>query len=267
MANPRYTLTDSERVAVIALKEVCETEGIAYSNLFELAKYVLVVQSSFPDSDEKAPQKRLEKAKSLLRKRNSWLKANDLETVDPMAALEDLYKACPKFFYTKYTHDKDGRVVVGHDQVHAPADYMYKSKENMTTFLAAEQLRMNMGAVDLEEARLGFCIVGILDGKGSASGAVRYIRMSTKSKENVKGMHPHRIRKIYCEVPSLYMYAARACMAILPKKIVERILLFSSLPALENHMQTKETIPNTNVLEWAKARQAKYLETLERLSL
>ncbi|CAB9512071.1 hypothetical protein SEMRO_516_G158600.1 [Seminavis robusta] len=152
-----------------------------------------------------------------------------------MAALEDLYKACPKYFYTKYTHDKDGRVVVGHDQIYAPTDYMSKSKEGMTTFLAAEQFRMNMGAVDLEEARRGFCIVGISNDLFGS--------------------------------PSFFKYAARDCKAILPKKIAERIKFSTRLPELEKHMQTKETIPNTNVLEWAKARHAKYLETLDMLTI
>ncbi|CAB9515122.1 expressed unknown protein [Seminavis robusta] len=260
----RYELTESEREAVIALKAACDQAGIAYNNLFELAKYVLVVHSSFLDSDEKAPQKRLEKAVSLMKKRNAWAKKHQLEHIDPMEALEELYQLHPDFFVTNFSHDHEGRVVVAHHHAHAPSDFVYQSKKNGAKYLAAEQFRMNLGAVDMEEARRGMCMVSITDNQLTTKRSFRYLRLVTHAQENLKSMHPNRVRSIYSQVPAFVMYLVPTVKLLLPKKIASRVNIVGNMEELGELLHSAKN-PDTTVLEWAEERHAKYLETVKKL--
>lgn len=288
----QHQLTDEERQAVVALKEVCDREGIHYENVFQLVKYVLVVHSSVPDDSndsedkkKKAFELRLVKALKRLKQRHAWVTKNNIHTINAKEALLELYQVAPEYFVMDYGTDLEGRVVVAHHHAYPPTDYVCHNTLQRAKFLAAEQLRMDLAAADLDEARRGIALVSITDGKLTLARAWTYLKLCAAiAKDNLSDMHQHRIKKVYSQVPSWLVHLVAPAKRLLPQKIAGRIHLCKSMQELHSHVPTttsrneEEAVDAANGLsssssskvtltEWIDVRMKKYQETMENLSL
>jgi hypothetical protein len=262
----RFTLTPWERDSVIRLKGACEEENVTYRSIFELAKYVLVVQSSVKDTDPDADSKRLQAALKRMKKKRAWEAKLGLEHADPQALLEEIDAAVPGYFVNYFSTDTEGHRIVAHHHAYAPTSFIYSSKENQAKFLKAEQWRMELGAADMEEARCGMAMVSITDGKLTMAKAFSYLKMLPKVKDNLEDMHSQRIRRIYSQVPSFLSHLVQPAKRLLPSKIAKRITVVPSMTSLMKYIA--ETCPETeSVREWAMKRTLVYNETLEKLKL
>jgi hypothetical protein len=261
----RFQFTESERRAVVALKKACDTEGIAYTSLFELAKYVLVSHSAADDSTPDAAEIRLDSALKRIRKRNDWLIKRGLENLNFHEALIEMDKQCPGYFVNRYTKDREGRVVVAHLHACAPTSFALSSKKNLATYFAAELYRFDLSAADMEEARKGIAVVGVTDGKYSLKAVMKYLRLFPKTSEGLQNMHPHRVRKIYSQLPCIFAHLVEPLLNFLPKKLASRVNVVESMEEL--HAQVMGCKEDISVHEWALQRKKIYEETLEKLSL
>jgi len=262
----KFTLTEQERKAVVALKHACDEQGIYYTNLFELAKYVLATHSMADDANPKADEIRLQTALRRMKKRNAWMKKYNLLDIDPLAALVELDEQCPGFAINRYKTDQEGRVVVAHHHAYAPLDFINAKKQNFAKYLAAEQFRLNLAAADLEEARRGAAMVSVTEGQITMARAMRYVRFVVKGQENMKDMHCHRMKQIYAQVPSFLLHLAVPVKLLLPAKIAARIHIVGTMEELHEFLEPfKEK--NTTVKKWASWCLEKYEETLAKLTL
>lgn len=264
----RHRLTESERQAVVALKEACDKEGLHYKHTFELAKYVLVTHSMAKDSNPKSPQIRLNAALKRLRKKNQWMQKNGIDSIDAHNAFVEIYKDYPEYVITRYAKDKDGRVVVAYGWADHPGDFVHSSRENCTRFLAAETYRLDLGAADMDEARKGMCMVKISHGKIGMKGGYRYLRFLGKAKDLLHDMHSNRITQILVEVPSYLAAIVNMGKVILPKKIASRVQCFENLDDLAVHLDRFDRgEQDMSHSEWIQKRREKYEETVEKLAL
>ena len=267
----RFSLTDWEKDSVIRLRDACVEEGIQYKSIFELAKYVLVTKSMADDSDPKADEKRLKSALKRLRKRRNWELKHGLSDMDPVAALYDLLESEPNYFVGRYIRDKEGHSVVGHHLAFAPTEFLFSTKENKAKYLIAEQLRFELAAPDMDEARQGVGMVCIANGKLTLPRALKYLKMLSVARENLQDMHCHRIRRIYGEVPGFLGSLVKHAVVMLPKKIANRLVVFSKVADLEEYIDkvhdTRNDQANVPVREWIRDRLSVYEETTKRLSI
>ena len=261
----RFTLTDSERQAVQALKEACDKDGVVYKHVFELAKYALATHSSADDTNPKAAEIRLQAALTRMKKRNSWRQKHGMDQIDPHAALVELESLYPGYFFNTYSQDSHGHMVVAHHHAHPPTDFVLKSKQNLAKYLVAEQYRLDLGAADMEEARRGICMVSITEGQLTTKRAYKYIRLVAKAADNLKDMHSNRIKQIYSEVPSFLSHLIRPAKIILPQKVASRINVVGSLDDLDKFLEHDSKKNNKSAQEWALERLEKYQETVARL--
>ena len=270
-SDPRYTLNPEELKAVMALKSACNKESIYYRDIFELSKYVMVVHSSYKDSNPKAGEKRLKKALKLIKTRNAHNSKHGFDKIDPFEALKKVHEAAPRFFVQDYTQDEEGHGVVAHHQQFAPAEYMSKSKENTDNFIVQEQMRYDLGAVDLEQARRGICLVGVMHdtkdpkNKFTPAKGFRYLKMVSHGQENLKPMHPNRMRKIHAEVPVFFTYLVPVAKKLLPSKVANRLEVYGTVEEMEAKLKRSAT-ENQNPMEWARERRAQLEETVAQMN-
>jgi len=259
----RFTLTDTERRAVQALKEACDQEGVKYKHTFELAKYVLATHSLADDSHPKAAKIRLQAALTRMKKRNAWREKYGMDQIDPHAALVELESSYPEYFINEYLKDCHGHTVVAHRHAHPPTDFVCKSKEHLAKYLAAEQYRLDLAAADLDEARRGICLVTISQGQVTTKRAYKYIKLVAKTADNLKDMHSNRIKQIYSEVPPFLSHLIRPAKMLLPQKIASRINVVGSMKDLDGFLEYGSK--HKSAQEWALERLEKYQETVARL--
>ncbi|CAB9501028.1 expressed unknown protein [Seminavis robusta] len=264
----RFELTDEEREEIIALKKACESEGIKYRSIFELAKYCLVVRSQVDSNDPKAAEKRTALALKRMKKRRTWEANHGMSKIDNMEAIKEIEKDAPGFFVVRYAKDMEGHPVVGHHHAYSPYKYMFTGKQNLGKYLAAEQYRLDLGAADMEEARTGIAVVSVADEMWGLTGAYRYLRVITKAKDNCNDMHPNRIRRVYSEIPVFGHHLVETCKAMLPKKIADRIVIHSSVAQLEAKLvKAVEGEDPTDIVAWCERKEAIYQESVRRVGL
>lgn len=262
----RHSFTDSELIAVSALKEVCDKEGIYYKHLFDLAKYVLVTHTMADDSNPKAGDIRLKASLKRLRKRDKWMEKNGIKSVDPHQACLEIYNEFPDFLINHYATDKEGRVVLATNWPNHPGDYALASKDNCAKYFAADMFRFDLGAADMEEARRGVCMVQICDGKMSVMSGYKYLRFLAKAKDLMYDMHSNRFKQIMFEVPPVVSKLVKMGKLLLPPKIASRVNCVSSVAEMEPHL-VRFNDADMGQGEWFQKRNQKYQETLENLSL
>lgn len=259
----RFSFTDWERASVQRLRLACLEKGIRYISLFELVKYVLVVESSVQDSDEQADAKRLQIALSRIQKRRAWEKRHGLDQIDGDVALQQLLEAKPKYFAPTYLKDKEGHNVVGHNIAHSPP---VGTKDKDSIYLAAEQRRWDLAAADMNEARRGMALVCVANGELTVFRAMRYLRLTLLARENLSDMHCNRIRRVYAEVPSFLTHFISPAKRMLPRKINDRLTIVGNLAELEDSFIAEKDDALT-LTAWMASRKAIHDETLSRLTL
>lgn len=266
----RFTLAAEERELVAALKDACDNEEVKYRSIFELAKYVLAVRSQIKDNAKDALQKRTKLALKRLKKRRKWETHHGMDKMDSMQNMKEVDKAVPGMFMVRYTTDQEGRVVVGQHVAYSPCDFMFANKGNLAKYLSAAQWHMDLGAADLEEARKGIAVVAVADGLWSMKVAYRYLKILTKASDNAKDMHPNRLRCIYAEIPVFLHHLIEVGRKLLPKKIAERVKVYSTMNELElsgNLSKAQEGTDPMTMMEWCEQRNAIYMESVEKVRL
>ena len=270
----RWKLTEEEKEAVRQLKEAADNEGIYYQNLFELAKYALVVRSL-----EKDDEKRLEVALRRLRNRHEWMNHHDLWSVDKVAAHAEIGdRACPAHFVQRFERDiAHDRTVVALHMAHSPLHYIEKSPEHYSKYLAAAMYRMDLGAVDMEEARRGMVLAAISEGQLTFGRGWKYMKFMKKISGDMKDMHPHMVKAVHAEFPSLVAHMLPAVKRVLPQKVADRLHVYSSIKDMSKNLERfneetssdddDEEIDDMTAEEWARRREEKYQETVTKLSL
>lgn len=257
-------LTETENKAILALKKACDTEGIPYDNAFQLFKYVLVVQSSFPDTPkdpDKAETLRLKAALKRLRKRVAWLERHGLQKINGKDALLEINELSPDFFLSHYTTDKQGRVIVAHHKAYPPTKYISTSPQNKAKFLAAEQFRLDLAAADIDEARRGIAMVTITDGQLTYHRAFHYLRMCAAIAME-SDMNMHRIKQVYSQVPPSLVRLVEPTTLLLPSKIASRISLFGTMEELHLQVNRQPEKHEAPLSEWIDERMKKYEATI-----
>lgn len=269
----KHTLTEWERENVIRLKEACDEEGIKYNSIFELAKFVLVTKSVAKDGDKNADKKRTKAALKRITKRREWeASLVAFDTMDPLVAIQAIEEDSPGFMFAIRAPDKDGRNVVGIDTSNAPFEFTAASPENATMFFVAEQYRLDLAAADLEEARRGIALMPVTNGKMTSGRALTFLRHLTKfGNQNVKEMHSHRVKKIYAEVPSLFVPLVGVAKKALPSKIADRISITGNVDKLmEKYFEGAQDGEEGLLLDpytWAADRQRVFEETVNMVTL
>ena len=264
----RWRLTAEEKKGVRQLKEAADQEGLYYKNLFEIAKYVLVVRSL-----EKTKEKRHEVALRRLRKRHAWIKKHQLEEIDEVAAHAEIGdEACPQHFCQHFVRDRmHHRAIVGTHMAYTPLSYINASEENKRKYLAAAMYRMDLGAVDMEEARRGMALATISQGQFSLGRAWKYMRFMKQISPEMKDMHPHTVKAVHAQFPSLVAHLLPAVKHVLPRKVADRIHVYASVEDMgKNLEQSVKSNPGNMELtasEWASQRSVRYRETVAKLSL
>lgn len=253
----RHCLTDSEKVAVKALKEACDKEGVYYRHIFDLAKYVLVTHSMAKDSNPKAAQIRLKASLRRLKKRQAWLEKKGIKSLDARKAFCEFYSEYPEYINTSYATDKEGRVVVGMNQTKHPSS----ASQQM---LAAELFRFDLGAADMDEARRGLCLVQV--GEANLKMGYRYLLFLRGVKDLIHDMHSNRFKQILVELPPFLAMILEAAKVMLPAKIASRVHCEGSVHEVEQHLIPFGGDP-MSANEWMEKRYAKYQETIEKLTI
>lgn len=259
----RWELTAEEKQAIRALKDAADDEGLYYKNLLELCKYVLVVQSL-----EKTIEKRQNMALKRLRKRHAWLHKHELLEIDEVEAHEEIaVKACPQHFLQSFVCERaSGRAVVATHMAHVPLSYIQQSEAQRRKFLRAAMYRMDLGAVDLQEARAGMCLATISQGQLGISRAWRYMRFMNCISADMKDMHPHTVRGVHAQFPSLVAHLLPAIKHLLPRKVADRIFVYANVEEMGKRLEMGHN-NDTTAVEWARQRQERYDETVAKLSL
>ena len=267
-ADMRWQLTDDEKEKVRELQQAADSEGLYYKNLFELAKYVLVVQSL-----EQTPKRRFEVALGRLRKRHAWIQTHNLHAVDPVAAHAEIGDSvCPQHFVQRFRCDRqDDRTVIATHMAHSPLSYIQKEETNKSKYLAAILYRMDLGAVDMEQARRGLVVATISQGQLSLRRGFQYMRFMRTISPDMKDMHPHTVKAVHTQFPSFVAHLLPAIKHVLPPKVADRIHVYGSLQEMEKSLQLfEDSNLEENCMsasEWARQRQERYDETVAKLSL
>eukprot|EP00523_Entomoneis_sp_CCMP467_P012699 CAMPEP_0168793230 /NCGR_PEP_ID=MMETSP0725-20121227/14975_1 /TAXON_ID=265536 /ORGANISM="Amphiprora sp., Strain CCMP467" /LENGTH=273 /DNA_ID=CAMNT_0008843993 /DNA_START=51 /DNA_END=872 /DNA_ORIENTATION=- len=264
--NPAWELTDEEREATRALKQECDLQGVHYESVFQLVKYVLVVHSSVDDSHPRAAEKRLQKALKRLKQRNDWAEETGFAEIDARAAFLELSRLHPEYFVHHFGHDTEGRVIVAHHKAFAPTAYVKSDPEHKKKFLAMEQLRSELAAADMLEARRGISLVTITERKMTVKRAMSYLSLCMSvAQDNLSDMHQHRVKAVYSQVPALVAHLVGPAKRLLPRKIAERIWICRSMKELHAQIGYDESYPRTTAEEWLNERWEKYQATLEHM--
>lgn len=272
MTNTNMKLTDNERKAVFALKQACDEQDVHYESLFQLFKYTLVVHSSVkddPKNPEQAFGQRLKMAQKRLEARNSWAEKHEIQSINAYDAILQIDKLYPGFFVNHFSTDRQGCVIVAHHHAYAPTKYVNASSENRARFLAAEQLRMDLAAADVIEARRGIAMVTITDGKLNLMRAWSYLGLCAAIAQN-SNMHQqaHRIKQIYSQVPKALCHLVEPCKRVLPKQIASRVRLFKTMDDLHLEINDHQQHSSTSTLpQWLDERMRKYQDTLDNFHL
>ena len=102
--------------------------------------------------------------------------------------------------------------------------------------------------------------------------ALRYLRLVALGQENLRDLHPNRIRNICSQVPAFLSPLVKPAKKLLPSKIASRIHVVGSMKQLHddylNICESNNTETSTiSAHEWAVNRRKIYNETLVKLSL
>lgn len=273
----RWRLTSEEKEAVRRLQQAADQEDLYYQNIFELAKYVLVVKS-LVKTDTVAH--RVDVALKRLRKRDAWRKRLEMDRVadDPLRVHGAVVEACPGHFLQCYECDAEhGRTVVTTHMAHTPWHYVRHEEDGYRNYLAAACFRMDLGAVDLNEARRGVVVATVADRQWSLGRAWKYMKFVKYISPDMKDMHPHTVKAVHAQVPALVAHLVPAVKHVLPRKVAERIHLYPSLKDMDEALRrVDENSSNNNdddgneplsPQEWARRRYQRYQETVAKLSL
>ena len=266
----KWQFTPQEKKAVLRLKQAADAEGLYYKNLLELFKYVLVVQSL-----ESQEERRAAAAVERLRRRHEWMERMGLQDMDARAAHTALAQdpAIADHFVQRYQYDrKSGRAVVATNMASVPLSYIQQSETHYRQYLAAAMYRMDLGAVDLAEARHGMVLATISDDQLSFQRAVRYLRFVKRTAADMKDMHPHTVKAVHAEVPAWVAHLLPAVKHVLPRKVAERVHVYASLSAMDGALQpfkesSSSVAQDLSAEEWARRREEHYQETVAHLSL
>ena len=93
------------------------------------------------------------------------------------------------------------------------------------------------------------------------------MRLLTYAQENLKEMHPNRVKKITSQVPYMLSHLTGPATKLLPRKLSSRISIHGSMKKLHEDIQLNKLNPQMTANEWALERSAIYQETLLKLSL
>lgn len=271
----RWRLTAEEKASVRELKEAADAEGLYYKNIFELAKYVLVVQSIA----DKTEAKYCDVALRRLRKRHAWLQQNDnLQDVDAVEAHQEINQddVCPHHFDQRFVRDREHqRTVVTTHMAHVPLSYIQQRDggKNKRRYLAAVMYRMDLGVVDMEEARRGMVLATISEGQLTLGRAWKYMRFMNSISADMKDMHPHTVKAVHAQFPSIVAHMLPAVKHVLPRKVADRIHVYGSVEQMAKHLETVDEdekdgkATTLTPVEWARRRRQLYDETVAKLSL
>lgn len=265
--DPRYTLTPWERESVKQLKDACEEHGVTYKSIFELAKYVLVSKSVAKDKDPKADAKRLKEALERITRKRQWEKDMGIDQLDISDVYQELYDAAPGYGLFNYRHDREGHAIVSYQFAYAPSKYVCESQENADKGVMVAQKKMDLAAADMEEARRGIALVGICDGKVGMTEALNYVRMLKACKGATGEMNATRVRRVYVQAPSVLVKMVNVAKMLLNKKLRDRLVLFSTVPALEKKLKIDTEQRDLTAQDWFKERTKIYNETVNKLTL
>ena len=87
----------------------------------------------------------------------------------------------------------------------------------------------------------------------------------------MKDMHPHMVKAVHAQFPSLLAHMLPLIQHVLPKKVAERIKVYGSVKdmykTLEASLTEDDPVDKLTAAEWAQQRQERYNETLAKLSL
>eukprot|EP00977_Amphora_coffeiformis_P018448 scaffold6503_cov99-Amphora_coffeaeformis.AAC.2 len=263
----KWRLTGEEKQAVRELQQAADDEGLFYQNLFELVKYVIVVRSIEPKVELRA-----DAALERLRNRHQWMQKHQLLHDDMMKrswreAHATVAQHTGQHFVQRYARDGGRRAVVAtHMAADVPLDYIQASSENMRLYMVAAMYRMDMGAVDLVEARRGMALCTISDHQLTLGRAFKYVKFMKLTASDMKDMHPHTVKAVHAEVPSWVAHLLPVVKHVLPRKVAERVHAYSSLKKMD---QTLQAFDDTSLSaeEWARRREARYQETVDKVSL
>lgn len=263
----RFTLTEWERESVERLKDECDKHSVEYKSLFELAKYVLVVQSSVEGNAEKDEQKRLSLAFERIKGRREWEKRIGIDKEDPLEALLQYEVLSPGFLIFAFDKDHENHAILAYSKFHCNPKAI---KENKASAYAGFLCWYDLAAADMEEARRGLAIATMARQTENMTNKTtrlwNYVNACAAMKDVMKPIHNHRVRRIYSTAPITTRVFIDMIKKILPRKLKDRIQTFASQEDLEEVLYPCEK-GDRSLSQWVAERSAIFQETVEKLSL
>lgn len=256
----RFTMSDEEREAVISLRDACDEQKVTYTNLFELFKYVLVVQSSVQGDTEKDKQKRTQLAFDRIKRRREWERQHGLESLDPHHCLMEIHKHAPRLLQPTYGCDNEQRHVVGFAKLHLPPHTL--AVERQATVFAGLLFLFDLACPDLDSARRGLSVASVLHDKDVAclQKSYNYLRTLQHLTELLRPIHNYRVKQIYVMSGGFLKRISHLFIQLLPSKLSRRIVFVSHVPVKEHHHER-------SVQEWVQEQWELYQETVQKLTL